>query len=247
MSEWYEESFGEDYLLVYKHRDFQGAAHEVQTMISWLDLPRQSHILDLCCGMGRHALVLADEGYKVTGVDLSEVLLHEAHELDTEDRVLWYKADMRRIPLADGEFDGVLNLFTSFGYFWNDEEQERVLCEIHRILKPGGKYVIDFLNPSYVESTLVPQSEREDEGHFIRETRIIEDGFVKKNIVITDKDGGSERNYHERVKMYIYKDFITMLANAGLAIDYIHGGYNEEQYKEEESERMIFVGHRPVK
>lgn len=67
MTEWYEKSFGEDYLVVYKHRDFGGARKEVERMISWLGLPPGSKVLDLCCGMGRHSLALAEAGYEVTG------------------------------------------------------------------------------------------------------------------------------------------------------------------------------------
>ncbi|RAU90976.1 bifunctional 2-polyprenyl-6-hydroxyphenol methylase/3-demethylubiquinol 3-O-methyltransferase UbiG, partial [Paenibacillus sp. YN15] len=121
MAAWYEESFGEDYLLVYKHRDLHGAQVEVKRMANWLRLPAGSRILDLCCGMGRHSVALADEGYRVTGLDLSKVLLAEARKLDNSGRITWVEGDMRRLPL-DGPFDAVVNLFTSFGYF--EEEQE---------------------------------------------------------------------------------------------------------------------------
>lgn len=68
---------------------------------------------------------------------------------------------MRDLPLTGG-FDAVVNLFTSFGYFEEDEEQVKVLREIYRMLKPGGKFVIDYLNPAYVIRHLVPHSTRED-------------------------------------------------------------------------------------
>ncbi|GJM79193.1 hypothetical protein HMSSN139_16890 [Paenibacillus sp. HMSSN-139] len=149
MAEWYELSFGDDYLLVYKHRDAQGAKHEVQRMINWLKPAPGAKVLDLCCGMGRHSLALAEAGYRVTGVDLSEVLLREAKRLDTEGRVTWHQADMRRLPLLNGEFDAVVNLFTSFGYFREDVEQIKALQEAARVLKPGGRLLLDFLNPAY--------------------------------------------------------------------------------------------------
>lgn len=161
MTEWYEKSFGEDYLVVYKHRDFGGARKEVERMISWLGLPPGSKVLDLCCGMGRHSLALAEAGYEVTGVDLSEVLLREARSQKGAEQVTWLRSDMRDLPLTGG-FDAVVNLFTSFGYFEEDEEQVKVLREIYRMLKPGGKFVIDYLNPAYVIRHLVPHSTRED-------------------------------------------------------------------------------------
>ncbi|MCC3378686.1 class I SAM-dependent methyltransferase [Paenibacillus farraposensis] len=260
MGEWYEQSFGEDYLLVYKHRDFQGAYQEVQKMISWVKLPQGSSVLDLCCGMGRHSLALADAGYKVTGVDLSDVLLREARAADSEGRVSWHQGDMRAVPL-DERFDAVVNLFTSFGYFEQDEEQLSVLKEIHRLLKPGGRFIIDYLNPAYVAAHLVPHSSREDDGNWIEEHRVIEDGFVKKQIAIRSSASAvtaraaagpdttaageeSARVYHERVKLYPYEKFRTLLEQAGLSVEQLHGSYNEDQYIEDASPRMIFVGVR---
>lgn len=243
MTEWYEKSFGEDYLLVYKHRDVQGAYQEVRKMIAWLNLPEGAEVLDLCCGMGRHSLALADAGYQVTGVDLSEVLLREAKAQDTEGRVQWYQGDMRKVPL-EHSYDAVVNLFTSFGYFEEDGEQLKVLREIRRLLKPDGHYIIDFMNPAYVERHLVPHSSREDDGNQIVEDRVIEDGYVKKQIAITDEDsdGAEARVYQERVKLYTYEKFSSLLQEAGLSVQQVHGSYNEDKYVESESPRMIFLG-----
>lgn len=243
MAEWYEESFGEDYLIVYRHRDFGGARHEVDKMLKWLALPQGAEILDLCCGMGRHSLALSEAGYKVTGVDLSEVLLREARSQTGAGEVTWIRSDMRQLPLGGG-FDAVVNLFTSFGYFEEDEEQIKVLREIHRMLKPGGKFIIDFLNPAYVIRHLVPRSTREDGETLIDESRRIENGYVKKDIVLTGKTGGKPRRYHERVKLYSLETFSAMIAAAGLQLEAVYGSYDEGDYVAQHSPRMIFRGGR---
>jgi len=245
MGEWYEDSFGEDYLIVYKHRDFCGAKHEVNKMIGWLHLPPGSKVLDLCCGMGRHSLALAEAGYEVTGVDLSEPLLREARAQKGSDNVRWLRSDMRTLPL-DGGFDAVVNLFTSFGYFEEDEEQIKVLREIGRMLKPGGKFVIDYLNPAYVIRNLVPHSVREDVDNLIDEQRRIEGGYVKKDIILTSKADGTARQYHERVKLYTLEKFRTMIEQAGLSLEAVHGCYDEGPYVAETSTRMILKGIRPA-
>jgi ubiquinone/menaquinone biosynthesis C-methylase UbiE len=244
MGEWYEDSFGEDYLIVYRHRDFGGARREVEQMIGWLELPQGAKVLDLCCGMGRHSLALAEAGYEVTGVDLSEALLREARAQAGAGAVTWLRSDMRKLPLAGG-FDAVVNLFTSFGYFEEDEEQIKVLTEIHRMLKPGGKFIIDFLNPAYVIRHLVPHSTREDGDNLIDESRRIEDGYVKKDIILTSKGDATPRQYHERVKLYPLETFQGMIASAGLQLEEVHGSYEEDAYDEEHSKRMIFLGVRP--
>ncbi|WP_334076217.1 MULTISPECIES: class I SAM-dependent methyltransferase [Paenibacillus] len=245
MAEWFEESFGEDYLLVYKHRDVQGAKREVHKMIAWLGLPEGAKVLDLCCGMGRHSLALAESGYEVTGIDLSEVLLREARRNDPEGRVTWLQADMRKLPLPGG-FDAVVNLFSSFGYFEQDEEHVKVLREICRMLKPRGRFIIDFLNPSYTAAHLVPASQRVDDGQRIDEKRAIENGYVKKWITITNETNPGEkpRHYLERIKMYSRETFEAMLTEAGLMLEQVHGGYEEELYDPERSSRMIMVGRR---
>lgn len=249
MAEWYERSFGEDYLLVYKHRDIQGAKREVHKMISWLGLSKGAQVLDLCCGMGRHSMALHEAGYEVTGIDLSGVLLKEARSNDPEGTVTWVQSDMRSLPL-EGGFDAVVNLFTSFGYFERDEEHIKVLQEISRMLKPGGRFIIDFLNPQYTIAHLVSHSERVDEGQLIVENRVIEDGYVKKQITIKDHQiSGSlddsiqqPRNYLERIKMYSIDQLTEMLHAAGLRLDKVHGDYDEEEYDEAYSPRMIMVG-----
>jgi ubiquinone/menaquinone biosynthesis C-methylase UbiE len=243
MSEWYKKSFGDDYLLVYKHRDLEGAYNEVKRMIEWLKLPAGAEVLDLCCGMGRHSMALTDFGYNVTGVDLSEVLLREAVRMDSEGKVRWIQGDMREVPLNE-TYDAVVNLFTSFGYFEEAEENERVLKEIHRLLSPEqGQFIIDYLNADQVAANLVPFSKREEGNCTIEESRKIEDGFVRKTIVIREP-GTQERVYSEQVRLYGLENFLGMLKDAGLEVQHVYGGYDASPYNKTDSKRMIFVGRR---
>ncbi|WP_127578709.1 class I SAM-dependent methyltransferase [Paenibacillus koleovorans] len=241
MTAWYEESFGKDYLLVYKHRDMEGASAEVRKMIRWLGLPPGAKVLDLCCGMGRHALALAEAGYRVTGIDLSETLLQEARRQDTAHSIDWHAGDMRSLPFEDDTFRAVVNFFTSFGYFEDDRHNLRVLEEMHRVLEPGGRFLVDFLNEGYVRQHLVPYSVREETGLKIEETREIEGGFVRKQIIVNEP-GQTERRYIEQVKLYGVQELTGMLHGAGLQVDLVYGGYDGQEYRRDESARLILIG-----
>lgn len=240
MTDWYKESFGKDYLTVYKHRDTDGASYEVKKMMDWMQVPKESKILDLCCGMGRHSMALLEFGYRVTGVDLSSILLSEAKKNDKNSQVEWILSDMRAVPLEQS-FDAIVNLFTSFGYFHSDQENQKVLHEIQRLLKPNGQFIIDFLNPVYITNNLVPASKREEEGLVIREERFLEDGCVYKHILIS-QDGTPDRKYVEQIKLYDKRMMLDMIARANLVIDHVYGSYEGQPYDENLSPRMIFLG-----
>ncbi|MNP46508.1 hypothetical protein D3C76_1405090 [compost metagenome] len=91
----------------------------------------------------------------------------------------------------------------------------------------------------------MPHSTRRDGENRIDESRRIEDGYVKKDIILTSKGDGTPRKYHERVKLYPLETFKQLIAAAGLQLESVHGSYDEEEYDEEHSKRMIFVGVRP--
>ncbi|WP_127572600.1 class I SAM-dependent methyltransferase [Paenibacillus xylaniclasticus] len=242
MGEWFERSFGSDYMVVYKHRNWEQANREVKQLCEWAKLPAGTELLDVGCGMGRHALALDELGYQVSGVDLSLPLLEKARAHDIHHRVNWKQGDMRSLPYEDGSFGATVNLFTSFGYF-SEADNVGVLKELRRVLRPGGTFVIDYLNAPYVERTLVPLSERVDEetGWTIREERRIEDGAVCKTITITEPTD-EVRQYEERVMLYGLDWFERALAEAGLKLERTAGAYDGSPYQAEQSLRLIMCG-----
>jgi SAM-dependent methyltransferase len=237
--EWFERSFREDYVLVYQHRDDTSADKEIANLLDRLPIKRTGRVLDLCCGSGRHSRALARRGYEVVGVDLSAVLLQLAQEQNTFPNLRFYRCDMRDIPFVE-EFDIVVNLFTSFGYFATDAENAKVVQNMAKALKQGGEVVIDYLNPPYVKANLVPRSTKEVAGLFIEEERWIEDGFVKKRIVVKDAEEEQPRVYHEQVRLYEAEEMSHMLKRAGFGNIQVFGDYTYQPYAGEASPRMIF-------
>ncbi|MGE5703105.1 MAG: class I SAM-dependent methyltransferase [Clostridia bacterium] len=239
---WFEKSFREDYLLVYRHRDESSANKEINALLSHLPIQQSGRVLDLCCGSGRHSRALAKHGYDVVGVDLSPVLLALANEQNTLENLAFYQYDMRDTPF-ENEFDIVFNLFTSFGYFTRDEENAQVIANMAKALKPGGEVVIDFLNPAYLKANLVAHSSRQLEELHIEEDRMIEDGFVKKRITLTDDSAGS-REYWEQVRLYEADEMKQMLIAAGFTGIQLFGSYACDPYVGPESQRMIFYAQK---
>lgn len=141
--EWWENYFDSHYLLEYEPLfTLERDRNEVARVIEILGLPSGSRLLDVPCGQGRHAHLLAEAGFNVDGLDFSEHLLEIARKRGTGSKLRYTQGDMRRMPAKwRGRFDAVLNLFTSFGFFTNPSDDAKVIGEFARVLKPGGMLI----------------------------------------------------------------------------------------------------------
>ena len=219
MSHWYVRSFNRDYLALYPHRDASEAREDVEAIIRLIAPKKGAPLLDLGCGAGRHLVALHKAGFReLTGLDLSSELLDIASKrltgIGARD-VKLVQADMRRIPFV-GHFATVLSLFTSFGYFEHDEENAAVLSAVQVALRPGGCFLIDYLNRDWVIAHLTLAEERNAGGrHLCIERRLTTDRLrVEKTVHLVDASG-KEKVYHESVRMYAPSDMEAMLRKAG--------------------------------
>ena len=238
---WYKEWFGEEYLELYAHRDHGEAQVQVDFVNRFLGGPTGPQaVLDLACGAGRHTEALRRAGYRTVGVDLSITLL--AHP----PRVPSVAGDMRTLPFADGAFTWVLNFFTSFGYFDRERENFRVLEEIARLLEPGGRFLIDFLNRERVLANLVSQEEQTIAGRQVKIERWFDPDTRRINkrmhLEATDRPAST---YVESVRAYTRDEVTIGLRWAGLEVDQLYGNFQGEPF-DRDSERLILVGHKPT-
>ncbi|ANU11069.1 hypothetical protein A1A1_13607 [Planococcus antarcticus DSM 14505] len=234
---WYEEHFQTDYIKIYQHRHSE-AENELRKLLELIPWEKGQSVLDLCCGYGRHSRYLAELGWRVTGVDLSAPLLQEAIRLTVNLPIQYMRCDMRNIPFQK-EMDLVLNMFTSFGYFPQDAENEKVIEGISQSLKEGGYFIMDYLNPKFVEENLIPYSREEIGPIELIQYRKVENGHVHKNIFMIS--GSEEKQYEEIIKLYDLDKMMKMLTSKGLYVQKILGHYDGSEYHFQKSPRMIFI------
>ncbi|MCP5105145.1 MAG: class I SAM-dependent methyltransferase, partial [bacterium] len=195
MAQWFEdESFWEVlYSFLFPAERFSAAEEEVQKIISLVDF-KGSKVLDLCCGPGRHALPLAKEGFRVTAVDLIPFLLEKAKAAARSEKVNveWIHDDMRKFS-RPGEYDLIINLFTSFGYFEDEKENAAVLALMHQNLKEGGMLVMDMMGKEILARVYHPTIATElPDGSIVVQRHKICDGWDRvTNDWIVIKDGQS--------------------------------------------------------
>ncbi|MEE3199584.1 MAG: class I SAM-dependent methyltransferase, partial [Planctomycetota bacterium] len=232
-SAWYRQHFNEDYRTLYAARDDAEAEVQVAFAEEHLKIRPHDRVLDLCCGHGRHLEALAKRNIRATGVDLSLPLLKEAL-LRGSDALL--RADMRKLPFAAGAegFSVLLNFFTSFGYFQEENDNLAVIEEIARVLRPGGRFLLDLMNPHNASSP-DPSTLREEGSFEIAEERWFsqEDQRVEKRIRLLDRTTGRESEYMESVRVYLEDEIISILAEQNLKVEQVFGDFEGSAFATE--------------
>jgi len=224
------------YHILYKNRDYKEAELFTNELMEFIKLPLNSKILDLACGKGRHSINLNKMGYDVTGVDLSVKNIKNASKYESEN--LKFKIHDMRKPFGQ-KFDLVVNLFTSFGYFEDFEDNLKTLDSIKSNLKDDGLGVIDFLNINYIKNNLVHKNTKQIDGIKFHLSRYIKDGFLTKHIHF--KHELKEYNFQEKVRSLNLNDFKSMFKQSKIEILHIFGDYKLNDFDINNSKRLIFI------
>lgn len=234
---WFSEWFNTNYYhTLYKHRNHDEAKNFIQNLVSFLKLAKDKTILDLACGKGRHSIFLNSLGYTAVGADLSENSIEHANQFKNEH--LSFKVlDMRK-PF-DLKVDAVFNMFTSFGYFDDDNDDIKVLKNIEESINQNGVAVIDYMNVNKVIKNLVKEETIERDGLKFEIKRHLTNGFITKDIHLVDED--KEFDFQERVKAIDLEKFKSYCTQANLKINHIFGDYNLSEFDNETSDRLILI------
>ena len=245
---WYVEFFQGDYLSIYGDSFTEARAQtESDCVERVLALKPGEQVLDLACGQGRHAVLLAKKGLRVTGLDLQPKYLKLAEESAAAAGVPieTVHSDMRVIPFPN-QFDAVINMFTAFGYLESDAEEQKVLQAVAGALKPGGRFLLDLLNREWVVDNYIQNEWRKTpNGTLILEHRVFDLAAGRINVAYTviAPDGRRHESMGHNARLYTLTEISRMLVKAGLRVTDVHGGYQGETYSIQ-TRRMIVVAHK---
>lgn len=224
------------YHILYKDRNYREAQIFMDTLTHYLNLPEKAKVLDLACGKGRHSIYLNQLGFDVVGADLSENSIALAKT--NENNHLHFQVHDMREPFEE-KFDAIFNLFTSFGYFENEQDNLLTLKAIKDSLTEYGFAVIDFMNVQQVLENLVPEEVKTVDNIDFHIKRYHKDGHIYKEIDFEDK--GEKFHYTERVRAFTLEDFETMMEEAGIFLLDIFGDYKLKKFHKKDSERLIMI------
>ena len=254
---WHEDSaFWEtfrDYLFPPEKVDEQ-APEQVDQLLALFDFDLDSgaRVLDVPCGVGRHAVEFAERGFDVTGVDATEEYLAAARErareagvdvsTDAEGNVEFVHADMREFSRPE-TFDAMYNLYTSFGYFEDRADDERTARNFYESLKPGGTLVMSLTSKEVLAGKFEKRTWGERDGAYVLEEHEVTDDWSwmeNRWIVVED---GEVREFTVSHRLYSAYELAELLKRVGFGEVAVYGDLDGSAY-DESANRLVVVAQK---
>ena len=235
---WYQTWFNTPYYHdLYQHRDLTEARGFIESLCQNLGVNEGEIAIDMACGRGRHAQVLANQGLETLGIDLSPESIAFANQFAHEG--LEFRVGNMLEPLQTPPADWVFNLFTSFGYFEDDKEDIGILENMKRGLNKDGFFVFDFLNAKKVKLNLIATETKTVDRITFNIKREIKNGFIFKHISFSVD--GKNHAYTERVKYLDLDKMTSFFEKVGFTITNVFGNYHLNTYEDKTSDRLIII------
>jgi len=223
MRDWWKKFFNEIYLITDSRSvcDDDLTRRETGLLEKILKLDKNDRILDLCGGHGRHSLELTKRGYSdLTVLDFSDYLIKLGKRLAKEARckVRFVRRDARFSGLKTGDYSAIFIMANSFGYFPDEKENSRILKETHRLLKKGGRLLLDMVDPSHVRNNLKPVSWHEANSDvLVCRQRQLEGDLIKAREIVLSKKKGLLRDGFYCERIYNKDKIARLLKRAGFS------------------------------
>lgn len=246
---WYKDFYTKFYFTYFhqKKNNVSQTKKEVNFICKILQLPSRAKILDLACGPGRHALELALQNFNVTGVDFNQQALKMAHAKAQKSNlsIKFVLCDMGSL-LFKNEFDAVICMYTSFGYFINEKENQKVLKNVARSLKAGGLFVLDLPNKYWTTHKIPRKTCRKFKNTSILERRFFDSTkkIFHNKIVFINTNNKTEK-ISTYLRLYDLKEIKNKLTASGLKYLKSFGDYNiKTNFETKKSPRMIILAKK---
>ncbi len=241
-NDWFKDWFDTKYYhLLYNKRNEDEALDFITRIARTLQLPAGAKVADIACGKGRHSRVLSGLGYNTVGFDLSHNSIAYAQSLNTPG-ARFYEQDMR-LPYPESHFNAAFNLFTSFGYFQNPEDDIASLLNIYNMLDEGGFFIQDYLNGAAFTGCMPLEGEEKRGEIFFNYKKDWVPPFIEKKITV--HDGAQIHHYEEKVKVYSLAQLEFLHLQVGFEILHVFGDYELHEFDETQSPRIIVVSKKP--
>ena len=210
-----------------------------------MQLPVGAKILDVPCGQGRHAHLLAEAGYDVDGLDYSAHLLAAAKKRGTGKTLRYTRGDMRKLPSKwKGKFDAVIDLFTSFGFFAHPKDDAKVIHEFARVLKPGGILVWHGGSRDGVMARFLAKDWwTTSDGTLIAQEREFDPLSGVLTVHSQWKRGARQGRRKHQIRLYTASRLAELCADAGLIVEQAYDGWNDRPLRRGSAE-MALVARR---
>ena len=248
--DWWASYFGDDYLLEFEPIfDPVADRQQVARLIELLGLPDGARVLDVPCGQGRHAHLLAEAGYRVDGLDYSPTLLARARARGSDRRRLRYRrGDMRDLPAAwSARFDAVINVFTSFGFFAAPADDARAVREFARVLRPGGLFVWHGASRDGVMARFLAKDWwTTGDGTVVTQERRFDP--LSGILTITSGFAGGPRRLEpreHRIRLYTATHLAGLLRDAGLVVEQAWDAWSRRPLHRRASEMLLVARREP--
>ena len=241
-ADWWRTYFDAKYMLEYEPLfTLEEDRKQVARLIDVFGLPSGARILDVPCGQGRHAHLLAEAGFDVDALDYSQDLLALARKRGSGPRLRYTQGDMRTLPARwTGRFDAVANLFTSFGFFLEPADDARVIAEFARVLKPGGTFVFHGGSRDGVAARFLARDWwLSGDGTMVGQERSFDplSGVLSIRSTWRGKRSSGEREH--RIRLYTATRLSELCAAAGLTVIGAYDGWRDRELRRASSEMLL--------
>lgn len=244
MPEWYERFFDGLYTRVLGDTfNTDKTAQHVRTVRRLLRLRKGQRVIDVPCGMGRLTLPLARSGLRMTGVDLTAKYLRRARRDAKREGldVRFLEADMREVDF-DEEFHAAFNWFGSFGYF-SDEDNLAFSRKAYRALRPGGRFLVEGGNKSWILSNFMPKREDRHGGVRILTRNRFDRRTSRMLSTWTFQRGDRTERHTIKMRMFNGTELRALLRKAGFEEVELHTHPGREPFSRH-SRRLVAVARK---